>query len=103
MITAEHAYREAKYRKKVEEVKKQLEHEIQKSIKAGLFTATIDVNTDVCDEIRTILKEELEVLGYKVLITNVNIEYKNAPVDQRPWYDSITVDFGMGETNGKSS
>ena len=44
-------------------------------------------------EVKARIIEDLTKLGYKIEIEDNDTKYKNAPCDQRPWYDDITINW----------
>ena len=101
MITAKEARFESLNRKKLNEIIGKLEEEQKKQIEFGNLYASISISTDFREDMRTKIKEELEDLGYSVSISNVNAEYNGVLIDQRPWYDTLTIKWGENNDESK--
>lgn len=101
MITAKEARFESLNRKKLNEIIGKLEEEQKKQIESGNLYASISISTDLSEDMRTKIKEELEDLGYSVSILNVNAEYNGALIDPKPWYDTLTIKWGETKDESK--
>ena len=98
MITAQKAYFESLNGAKVKEIEERIETEINEAIGKGQFECTVCPFTPMSQEIKARIKEDLTNLGYKVEIEDNGTKYKNAPCDQRPWYDDITINWNKEKT-----
>jgi len=91
--TANIAYFESTNLAKVKEIEERIEKGINEAIEKGRFECTVCPFTQMSQEVKNRIKEDLTNLGYKVEIEDNDVKYKNAPCDQRPWYDNITINW----------
>lgn len=94
--TASTAYFESVNLAKVKEIEKEIKKGINEAIERGQFECTICPYQQMSQEIKERIIEDLTKLGYKVEIEDNDIKYGNAPCDQRPWYDDITINWNKG-------
>lgn len=90
---ANKAYFESKNGAKVKEIEERIEEEINAAIERGQFECKVCPFTPMSSEIKDRIKADLTKLGYKVEIEDNATKYKNAPSDQRPWYDDIIINW----------
>ena len=91
--TANVAYFESLNGAKVKEIEERIEEEINAAIERGQFECVVCPFAPMSPEIKDTIKADLTKLGYKVEIEDNDVKYKNAPCDQRPWYDDITINW----------
>lgn len=91
--SADKAYFESLNGAKVKEIEEKIEEEINDAIERGQFECVVCPFTQMSPEVKNRIKEDLTKLGYKVEIEDNDVKYKNAPCDQRPWYDDITINW----------
>ena len=90
---ADKAYFESKNGAKVKEIEKHIEEEINAAIERGQFECRVCPFVTMSQEVKARIIEDLTKLGYKVEIEDNDTKYKNAPCDQRPWYDDIIISW----------
>lgn len=95
--TASTSYFESLNGAKVKEIEERIEKGINEAIEQGRFKCVVCPFTQMSQEIKARITEDLTKLGYKVSIEDNDTKYKNAPSDQRPWYDNITIDWNKEE------
>ena len=91
--SADKAYFESLNGAKVKEIEERIEKEINDATERGQFECVVCPFTQMSQEVKNRIKEDLTKLGYKVEIEDNDTKYKNAPCDQRPWYDGITINW----------
>lgn len=94
---ADKAYFESRNGAKVKEIEKRIEEEINAAIERGQFECRVCPFTQMLQEVKNRIEEDLTKLGYKVKIENSDAKYKYAPSDQRPWYDVIVINWNKEE------
>lgn len=87
------AYFESLNGAKIKEVKERIEKAIYLAIEQGRFECVVCPFTQMSQEVKDRIKEDLTKLGYKVEIEDNDTKYENVPCDQRPWYDNITINW----------
>lgn len=87
------AYFESANLAKVKEIEERIEKGINEAIEKGEFECTVCPFAQMSPEVKDRIKEDLTKLGYKVEIEDNDVKYKNAPCDQRPWYDDIIINW----------
>lgn len=95
MINAQKARFESQFRKDINDYENKIEKTILKAIEQGKFTCDFSIDCRVKNEIKQELIDNLSNLGYITYITDYNKEYANAPSDQRPYFDIITIDWRL--------
>ena len=94
--TASTAYFESVNLAKVNEIEKEIERGINEAIERGQFECVVCPYQQMSQEIKKRITEDLTKLGYKVEIEDNDTKYGDAPCDQRPWYDDITINWNKG-------
>ena len=97
MINRDEAYFKSVYGKQYKELEDRIEEAILITAQRGEFKCSLDLPNGWDCKMRNKIKDQMEKLGYKVSITDYAKQYKDAPLDQRPWYDVITIDWGASE------
>lgn len=92
MITAREARFKSKNGELIKEIKSDIETAINEAVEEGQFNCIVSFRISSSDEVRDHIKEDMEKLGYKVKMTDER--ESNAPCDQAPWYDYITLEWG---------
>lgn len=87
------AYFESTNLAKVKEIENEIEKGINEAIEKGQYKCRVCPFTQMSKEVKARIIEDLTKLGYKVEIEDNDIKYKNAPCDQRPWYDDIIINW----------
>ena len=90
---AKDAYFESLNGQKVREIENRIENGIDIAIKNGKFSCTVCPFTQMSDEVKARIIEDLTELGYIIRIDDNAAKYGNAPSDQRPWYDDIHISW----------
>ena len=90
---AKTAYFESRHRSEVETIKEKIESAIEQSIKSGLFSCDVAINTTTKDEIRDVVRKELQDLGYIIHIPNYESPPPGCPCDQWRYWDNITISW----------
>jgi len=93
MITAKEANFQSHNGAVIKNILAEVEKKIKAAIDDGRYECTVSITTDTKKEIRERIKDTLTALGYTVEITDYDKQYGNAPAEQRPWYDNITVSW----------
>ena len=91
--TANVAYFESTNLAKVNEIENEIEKGINEAIEKGRYECRVCPFQSMSPEVKARIIEDLTKLGYKVEIEDNDTKYKNAPCDQRPWYDDITINW----------
>ena len=89
MMPASEAKNESKNRGQVDKIKDELAKGIEKAIQSGEFSTSCQIHAETSESVRTMLKKELEDLGYHVSITN----NKKESGDQIPFLDNINISW----------
>ena len=93
MITANEANFRSINGKTIKEIEEKIETAINEATADGMFECSVSVSTNTNKEVRERIKAMLTELGYVVKITDYDKEYGNAPAEQRPWYDNISISW----------
>lgn len=93
MITANEASFRSINGKTIKEIEEKIEIAINKATADGMFECSVSVSTNTNIEVRERIKAILTELGYVVEITDYDKEYGNAPAEQRPWHDIISISW----------
>ncbi len=89
MISAREAKFKSTHGKTVKELELKIEKELNKAVEGGEFCCWTQIPSNTATEVRDKIKEDMEKLGYK--ITMEDSRGSNAPAEQRPWWDTVTL------------
>lgn len=89
MISATEAKFKSTHGKTVKELELKIEKELNKAVEGGEFCCYTQIPSNTATEVRDKIKEDMEKLGYK--ITMEDSRGGNAPAEQRPWWDTVTL------------
>ena len=93
MITANEANFRSINGETIKKIEEKIETAIDKATADGTFECSVAISTNINIEVRERIKAILTELGYVVEITDYDKEYGNAPAEQRPWYDIISISW----------
>ena len=93
MITAKEANFQSHNGIVIKNILAEIEKKIKTAIDDGRYECTVSITTGIKKEVRERIQDTLTALGYTVEITDYDKQYSNAPAEQRPWYDIITVSW----------
>lgn len=93
MINARQANFESKNLKKVSEIEDEIAKGIQNAIENGNFTCDVNIQLDTSKEVRSRIRDDLQKLGYDVLISDNKESERGCPVDQCSYYDVIRISW----------
>lgn len=91
--SADKAYFESLNGAKVKKIENEIEKGINEAIEKGQYKCRVCPFTTMSQEVKARIIEDLTKLGYKVKIEDNDTKYKDAPEDQRPWYDDIIINW----------
>ena len=94
MLTASEAKFKSVNGKKYHKIIHYIEQEIIEAAEAGKCQCRVSIDIDTNSDIREKILKDLSTLGYSVEISDNASKERNCPVDQRSYYDDVTVSWG---------
>ena len=97
MIKASEARFKSRYQKVINDILANIEKDINEAILNGKFACKSTIRVDTDQAVRDEIEKQMFLLGYNITVPKKTTYV--GPSDQAPWYDDVTVCWGVEGEN----